>query len=214
MVDSVQHSADEAVHIAHRQTNRNVTDLCNGGISQHTAEVILCHRHNRADKDTGHTKNTQHVERTMHYRVVNLEDIINKTNQSVCRSLAHAACDKSRSTRMGEGVGIRLPAMQREQRHLNAEADDKAGHSNREQRRVQMRHNACSEVCHVQRTGHGIQIADAQQIERSANRADQQVTEGCQHGFSAAKGNQTIAGQRHNLQIYIEVENVARDNHA
>ena len=104
--------------------------------------------------------------------------------------------------------------MQREQRHLDAEADDEAGHSNREQRRVQMRHNACSEVCHVQRTGHGIQIADAQQIERSANRADQQVTEGCQHGFSAAQGNQAIAGQRHNLQIYIEVENVARDNHA
>ena len=51
--------------------------------------------------------------------------------------------------------------MQREQRHLDAEADDEAGHSNREQRRVQMRHNACSEVCHVQRTGHGIQIAGA-----------------------------------------------------
>ena len=80
MVDSVQYSTDKAVHITHCQTNSNVTDLCHRGICQHTAEVILSHRHNRTDKNTCYTENAQNIERTLNYRVINLKDIIYKTN--------------------------------------------------------------------------------------------------------------------------------------
>ena len=73
---------------------------------------------------------------------------------------------------MSEGVGIRLPAMQREQCHLDTEADDKAGYSNRKQRRIQMRNYACSKVSHVQSTGHSIQITDTEQIQRSTDGTD------------------------------------------
>ena len=54
MVDDVHHSADEAVHIAHRQTNSDVADLCDRGVRKHAAEVVLRHRHDRADQDTAH----------------------------------------------------------------------------------------------------------------------------------------------------------------
>ena len=73
---------------------------------------------------------------------------------------------------MSEGVGIRLPAMQREQRHLDTEADDEAGYSNRKQRRIQMWNYACSEVSHVQSTGHSVQITDTKQIQRSTDGTD------------------------------------------
>ena len=172
MVDSVQYSADEAVHITHCQTDCNVTDLCHRGICQHAAEVILSHCHNRTDKNTCYTENAQNVERTLNYRVINLEDIIYKTNYSICRSLTHAACNKSSSARMSEGVGIRLPAMQREQCHLDTEADDKAGYGNRKQRRIQMRHYACGKVRHIQCTCHSVQITDTKQIQRSTDGTD------------------------------------------
>ena len=78
---------------------------------------------------------------------------------------------------------------------------------------MQMRDDELREVCHIERTGHRIEIADPQKVEGRANGPDEEVAEGRQHGFPPAQRDQRIAGKRHDLQIHIEVEYVAGDDH-
>ena len=79
---------------------------------------------------------------------------------------------------------------------------------------MQMRDDELREVCHIERTGHRIEIADTQQVEGRADGPDEEVAEGRQHGFPPAQRDQRIAGKRHDFQIDIEVEYVAGDDHA
>ena len=81
---------------------------------------------------------------------------------------------KGSSARMSEGVGIRLPAMQRATAPiLIPKPMINAGYSNRKsaansdaELRVQQM------VSHVQSTGHSVQITDTKQIQRSTDGTD------------------------------------------
>ena len=108
----------------------------------------------------------------MHYRAINLENVVHKTNQCIGRSLTHTAGDKSSCARMSKGISIGLPTVQREQRHLNTKADNKAGHSNGKEGRANERHYSLSQVGHIQGTGQSVQITNAQQVQGSADSAD------------------------------------------
>ena len=108
----------------------------------------------------------------MHYRAINLENVVHEANQSIGRSLTHAACDEGSRTGMSKGISIGLPTVQREQRHLNAKTNDEAGHSNSKEGRANEGNNSLSQVRHVQGTGQSVQITNAQEVQGSTNGAD------------------------------------------
>ena len=213
VVDHVEDGTDEAVHIAHGNTHSDVADLCNRGVRQHTAEVTHGQSHEGTDEHTAHTKDTDDIQRGAHDRIVYLENVVNEANHGVGRSLTHAAGNEGSRTGMAEGVRIRLPPVEGEQRHLDTESDDEAAHRHSKQRRVDMRSDESCQVCHVEGTGHSVKVADAQQVEGSTDGTDKQIAEGSQHGLLAAQCNETIARQGHDLEKYIEVEHVAGGNH-
>ena len=73
---------------------------------------------------------------------------------------------------MSKGISIGLPAMQREQRHLNTKADDEAGHSDGKEGRAHEGNYSLRQVGHVQGTGESVQIANAHQVQGGTNGTD------------------------------------------
>ena len=193
VVDDMQHRTDDAVHIPQRHADRNIPQLRHRRIRQHPAKIELRQCHDRANQNTGNTHHANDVHQGLHDLAFHAEDVEEEPQHGIRRHLAHATRNQADGRRVGMRIRIRLPAVQREQRHLNAKGDEEAGHRERKQRRTRKRLNAHRNVRHVQRTRHGVHIPDAQQIERCGNGAHQQVAERGKHGFFPTHCNQAIA---------------------
>ena len=149
VVDEMENRADEAVDIADGHADGDITELRHRRVGQHTAKIVLRQRHHRTDQDAADSHNSESVRQRFHDRVPETEHIEKIAQHGVSGNLAHASGDETRRAGMGIGIGVRLPAVQRKQRHFNAERDEKARHRKREQRRVNKGLNAHADVGHI-----------------------------------------------------------------
>ena len=105
--------------------------------------------------------------------------------------------------------------MQREDRRLQPDADGQEDQGHLDRARLGHAGHALGQIGHVERPGHGVEQADADQVEGRADRAHDQVLEGGpQRPAVAAQGDQGVGRERGDLQEHEGVEGVAGDRDA
>ncbi len=113
------------------------------------------------------------------------------------------------------GVGVGQPDVQREQRGFQGQPDRDEARRDQDGLLIRDFVNAQLHVRQVERAGHHVNQADADQVEGGADGAHQQVLEhGRQRSPVRPAGHQHVAGQRGDFHENENIEGVGRDQDA
>ncbi len=105
--------------------------------------------------------------------------------------------------------------MERKQRQLEADAHGQKGEGGMDGAGIGHRRDARGQIAHVEGAGHDVQQADADQNERGADGAHDQILVGSGQGAAvAADADQHVARQRRDFQKHEHVEGIAGDRDA
>ena len=197
-----RHQADAQNHVA---------DLGDAGIGQHSLDVGLEDRHHGCAENPHQGQRQQDLIQLHRFkREFGPENGEEEAQQHVDRYLGGGGRQEGRYHRGRVGVGVGQPEVERKQRQLQADADGQEGERGTHGAGVGHRRDAGGQIPHVQGAGHHVQQADADQNERGADRAhDQVLISGGQRAAVAADADQHVARQRRDFQKYEDVEGVA-----
>ena len=138
-----------------------------------------------------------------------------EAEERVHGDLGRGRGDKGGNGRRGIGIGVGQPDMQREERHLEGEAYAYEGKGHLNGAGVGHGFDPRGEIGHVERAGHRVHQADADEDKGRADRAQDQVVIGRHQGAAVpAEANQPIGRKRRDLHKDEDVKGVAGNGNA
>ena len=213
VIDDVDEAAGQSGLVGEPDTERDVADLRDRGVSQHALQIGLEHRDQRGDE---HGRDRQRKDDFGDRQIAEVdrdaEDRKEVAHQQVDRDLGRGGGQEDRHPGRRIGVGVRQPGVERKQREFQADADGNEGQSRHDGARVAgpFRPEPRGDVDHVEAAGQQIEQAHADDVEGRPDRAHDQVLErGEQRAPVAAERDQHIGRERRDLEKNEGVEGVA-----
>ena len=218
IADDVIARSDDAVVVAEPDTTDHVTNLGDNQVTEHFLELLLRQRQYRAGDDGNGGEHDDELAPTeVHEDILGTEDRQHDADHDVDRDLGHQRRENAAAGGRREGVGIRQPAVEREEGHLDpdADGDQHEGDQDRFRFRKILRNDGSMDVAHVERARAHIEVANAEQVKRSTDSAHDDVVEcGERAALRLSHGDESVAGQRRHLDEYEQVERICGDRHA
>ena len=208
VVDQIEDRAHQAERRVQRQPQHHVADLADDVEGQDAAEVV--HRR-RAQNAGDHGHHRQPQQQRMGEAHILIEDQREHADQRIDPHLGQQA-RKDRGHRNGRCViGGRQPEEQREECRLDAEGHHEHHRDGGQQAGILDPAHGQMQVCHVQRAGDAVEEADPRQEHDGRDQVQQHVLDAAVQLLArAAQHQEAEAGDQHDLEPDIEVEQVAR----
>ena len=218
MRHNVEERCGEPLRASERESEQDEAHLRDGRKGDHAAQLALEQSLQRADDRASRRQRRQHP-RQEHFaeRRAVWKHLEQETRHQVDRSLGSCRRKEERNQRRAVRIGAGQPYMQREHCGLDAQ-------SHHDERKARLHRGVLIQsgqprrhVGHVERASCGIEEADADHVERCADRPEDQVVEGSRQRApvaSLAGCDERIGSDRRDFEEHERVEGVARVNDA
>ena len=213
MAEQVQQRTGQRRRGAERHAEHDVAHLPDARIGQHAADVVLRHGQD-GTRQHGDDRHPAQQRQDLRRSPLGGGHEVQHPEQRVGTDLRHHRGDEAGDRGRGVRVGVRQPAVQREQRRLDRQPDDDQHHRHAISPCIHDVRQPHGHVGHVEGAGQGVQVAGSQQVKRRGDGADNEITERCHRAANTARSQQGVGGQRRDFQEYVQVEQVARQHDA